>query len=591
MRASVSKRRVFRLVLIKPSHYDDDGYVIQWVRSPIPANSLACLYGLALDAQARAVLGHDVDIDLIAIDETNTRVRPEALAAKIKAADFGMAMMVGVQSNQFPRCLDIAARLRAQGITVGIGGFHVSGTLSMLPGIEVNVQAALDMGCFVFAGEAEHGRLDEVLKAAAEDRLQPIYNHMADLPSIQHVPPPHLPASVVRRTFGANTSFDAGRGCPYQCSFCTIINVQGRKSRRRSPDDVEAIVRENTRQGIFRYFITDDNFARNKDWEAIFDRLIHLREVEGINLRVIIQVDTLCHKLPNFIAKAKRAGVRRVFIGLENISPDNLTAAKKKQNHITDYRVMLQAWKQAKVLTYCGYITGFPNDTPERLLRDIRTVQKELPVDILEFFYLTPLPGSEDHQRLSREGVWMDPDLNKYDLDHPCTVHPTMGIDGWKDIYLKLWRTYYDRPHIERVLRRAAATRNSVGKTMFLLNWFYGAITIEKIHPLECGLIRLKRRTDRRPTHRIENPLTFYPRTWTEMVAKQLRWVWLWVDKWALYYRVKYDPRRLDYMDAALSPVTEDETDSLEMFQSDEAQAYVVQERRLKAVRAGAAAP
>lgn len=583
-------RRVFRLVLIKPSHYDDDGYVIQWVRSPIPANSLACLYGLAQDAQARRAVGDDIDLDIAAIDETNTRVRIDRIVRSIKASSGGgMVMLAGVQSNQFPRALDLARALRSEGITVGIGGFHVSGTLSMLPGIEANVQTALDMGCFVFAGEAEHGRLDDVIRAAIDGTLQPIYNYMNDLPGIDHVPTPLLPADVVKRTFGANTSFDAGRGCPYQCSFCTIINVQGRKSRRRSADDVEAIVRENTRQGIFRFFITDDNFARNKDWELIFDRLIQLREVEKLNIRFIIQVDTLCHKLPNFIAKAKRAGVRRVFIGLENISPDNLVAAKKKQNHITDYRVMLQAWKQAKVLTYCGYIVGFPNDTPERLLRDVRTVQKELPVDILEFFYLTPLPGSEDHQKMAAAGTWMDPDLNRYDLDHPCTVHPTMGLEGWTKVYRQLWKTYYSRAHVETVLRRAAATKNSVGKTLFLLNWFYGAFAIEKIHPLECGLFRVKHRRDRRPTFKVEHPLIFYPRHWTDTVVKQVRWVWMWVDKWALYYKVKYDPNRLAYMDDALSPVTDDETDSLDMFKSAEAQAYVVQERRLSAVKASAA--
>ena len=182
------------------------------------------------------------------------------------------------------------------------------------------------------------------------------------------------------------TSFDAGRGCPFQCSFCTIINVQGRKSRYRSADDIERIVRENYAQGIKNFFITDDNFARNRNWEQIFDRLIELREGEGIPIKLILQVDTLCHRIPNFIEKAGRAGAKRVFIGLENISPDNLIGAKKKQNRITEYRTMLQAWKAVRAITYCGYIIGFPNDTPERVIRDIEIIKRELPVDFLEFF-------------------------------------------------------------------------------------------------------------------------------------------------------------------------------------------------------------
>ena len=122
----------------------------------------------------------------------------------------------------------------------------------------------------------------------------------------------------------------------------------------------------NWAQGIHKFFITDDNFARNKEWEAIFDRLIELREKDGIPLGLMIQVDTLCHKIPNFVEKAKRAGVTRVFIGLENINPDNLAAAKKRQNKITEYRKMLLAWKAQGIMTLAGYILGFPADTPER---------------------------------------------------------------------------------------------------------------------------------------------------------------------------------------------------------------------------------
>src|SRR5207249_100395 len=178
------------------------------------------------------------------------------------------------------------------GIGVAIGGFHVSGVISMLAGHDRDLQRAREMGISLFAGEAE-GRLSEVLRDAANGQLKALYNFMSDLPNLEGAAIPLLPAERVRRTVGANTSFDAGRGCPYQCSFCTIINVQGRKSRHRSADDVERIVRANLVQGIHSFFITDDNFVRNKDWEKILDRLIYLREVEGLQLKFTIQVDTL----------------------------------------------------------------------------------------------------------------------------------------------------------------------------------------------------------------------------------------------------------------------------------------------------------
>src|ERR1019366_4073942 len=259
----------------KPSHYDDDGYVIQWFRSAIPSNSLAALYGLARDCAERQVLGADVDLAIHTFDETNTRIRPERLAAMIEHAGAGMVMLVGVQSNQFPRALDIARPLRARGISVVIGGFHVSGTMSMLHGVDDGLKSAREMGVSLFAGEAE-GRLDEVLRDADAGALKPLYNYMNDLPSIEGTPIPLITALRAWRTAGGVTSFDAGRGCPFQCSFCTIINVQGRKSRRRSADDIEQIVRVNVAQGLHSFFITDDNFARNAHWEAILDRLIQL---------------------------------------------------------------------------------------------------------------------------------------------------------------------------------------------------------------------------------------------------------------------------------------------------------------------------
>ena len=325
-----------------------------------------------------------------------------------------------------------------------------------------DLQQALDLGITLFAGEAE-GRLEGLFADALAGRLRPIYNYMDDLPGLQQQVTPFLPIDIVRRYGETIGAFDAGRGCPFQCSFCTIINVQGRKSRWRDADDVERLVRANLAQGVFRFFITDDNFARNRNWEAIFDRLIQMREQEGLRLQFIIQVDTLCHRIPNFIEKAARAGCKRVFIGLENINPDNLLQAKKKQNRVHEYREMFLAWRAKQVITYAGYILGFPGDTPERIARDIRTVQQELPVDLLEFFILTPLPGSADHKALDADGVWMDPDMNKYDLEHVTTGHPIMTAEDWQKVYRDAWDLYYSEAPYRNDLSPRQGERHQAG--------------------------------------------------------------------------------------------------------------------------------
>ena len=558
---------VFHFVMIKPSHYDDDGYPIVWVKSAIPSNTLAALNGLAMDARARKVLGENVDLRLHTYDETNRRVFPQRILSEItREGARALVGLVGVQSNQFPRAVDIARPFREAGVPVMIGGFHVSGCLAMLPELPPEIREAQALGISMFAGEAENRRLDQVLIDAMRGELKPLYNFMNDLPALEGEPPPFLPDEIVRRTSGHLSSIDLGRGCPYQCSFCTIINVQGRKSRYRTPDDLEQMVRANCAQGIRRFFITDDNFARNRDWEALTDRMIKLRLVDKLKIGFTIQVDTLCHKIENFIEKTTKAGVRRVFIGLENINPDNLLAAKKRQNKITEYREMLQKWRTNGALTYAGYILGFPGDTRDSILRDIEIIKRELPVDVLEFFFLTPLPGSEDHQKQSKQGVWMDPDLNKYDLNHRVSHHPKMSDAEWEQVYREAWESYYSPEHVRTILRRAFANPEArPGTILSTILWFYLMVKYEGVHPLEGGAVRRKYRRDRRAGLPLENPLTFYPRLAAETAKKAAGYLSHYRRFKAIYNEEKKNAGK-PFSDIAIAPPEANEFEALELY-------------------------
>jgi hypothetical protein len=152
----------------------------------MPANSLACLYALAVDAARRQVLGPETEIEIGAIDEFNERVLLDKVIKQFERnGNFGLVGLVGVQTNQYPRALDIARPLRAAGIPVAIGGFHVSGVMAMLPGMQCGLQDALDIGCSLFAGEAEDNRLDLVLRDTASGTLKPIYDFKDDLPALE----------------------------------------------------------------------------------------------------------------------------------------------------------------------------------------------------------------------------------------------------------------------------------------------------------------------------------------------------------------------------------------------------------------------
>ncbi|WP_333650927.1 B12-binding domain-containing radical SAM protein [Candidatus Binatus sp.] len=577
-------RTRFLVELIKPSHYDDDGYLIQWWRGFVPSSSLSGIYGLALDAQARAILGEGVDLELAAHDETNAKVPVRSIIRRFKRnSNRGVVLLIGVQTNQFARAVDIARELRAAGIQVAIGGFHVSGCLAMLPEMPPEMKDALALGITLFAGEAEH-RLDELLVAAFENRLPPVYNFITDLPAMDGEPLPFLPIKYVKRYAGAIGCFDAGRGCPFSCSFCTIINVQGRKSRYRSADDIEQLIRAHAAQGVRSFFITDDNFARNRNWEAILDRIIQLKRRDRLKINIIMQVDTMCHKIPNFVEKSVRAGCKKVFIGLESINPDSLKGASKDQNRITEYRKMLQAWKRAKVLTYAGYILGFPSDTPESIERDIQIIQRELPIDIMEFFMLTPLPGSRNHQEMYLRGERMEADTNKYDAEHATADHPRMSAAEWQDIYQRAWHLYYSPAHIETLIKRAVASGMRTRRMTSMIFYFYGSHAYERVHPLQGGVIRRKPRTQRRPGFPRENPLRFFMRRAREMSATYVPGLWFMWRLERLRRKIQNDPASKHYTDVALSPVADGEFgDDLELYHTTDSARRAANQARTRA--------
>ncbi len=552
------------IYLVKPTRYDDDGYPLQWWRSVIPSNSLACVAGLVHDAIDRGAFGPDVEPRVTIIDETHSKVDPARIVRERRRGGRPtVVFLIGVQTNQFPRAVDIARPLRAAGIPVVIGGFHVSGCVAMLDDMPADLKEAQALGISFFVGEAEEGRIDQVLRDGIAGTLAPVYDHMGSTPGLAGAPIPFLAEAEIARNISAFSSLDLGRGCPFECSFCSIINVQGRKSRFRTPDDLEKIVRENARQGITNFFVTDDNFCRNKNWEAFADRLLALRG-EGLKVRLAIQIDALAHKIPNFIDKMCAAGVDQIFIGLENINPDNLEVVKKRQNRIEDYRRTILAWKKHSVIVICGYIIGFPNDTRESIRHDIETLKRELAIDMIFLNFLTPLPGSEDHARLTREKIWMDPDMNRYDINHRVTHHPVMSDAEWDAAHMEAHEAFYDWEHMRTIVRRLVALGSKKRiSTIARLMLYREALRLEKVAALEAGYIRIRRRRQRRPGLPTVTPLAFYPWHWWRVARATAGAAVTFLRLRRFLKATLADPKARDYVDAAIALGAEDDSAAL----------------------------
>ena len=540
----------FHVVLIKPSKYDEDGYVISWFRGVLVSNSMAMMNALTEQAEHDKVLGPDVEIITHFYDETVRRIPVKRLVREVQSGvDRAVVCMVGVQTNQFTRAVDLGKEFIACGLNVMVGGFHVSGSIQMLPRVPDEIQEGIDAGITMVAGEVEN-RWSELLKDAYSNSLKPLYNFLNDQPSLEGAVVPFT--SKENLSFNGDsrqTSFDAGRGCPFKCSFCTIINVQGNAMRGRTPDDIEALIKRNQAQDMRGFFITDDNFARHPRWEEIVDRIISLKKKKRVTL--MIQTDTMSYRIPRFVDKLARAGCRRIFIGMESVNPDNLKACGKPQNRIHEYRTMLQAWRDASVVTHAGYIIGFPGDTYDSIMRDVERLKQELPIEFVVFFMMTPLPGSQDHLDNYLKGVPMAKEMNDYDTTRPCAEHPRMSRDELMRAYQDAWKSFYSREHVETILKRRKDRRQkNVARDMI---WFRSAVFVEGLHPFLFGIFRIKGRKRRSPKFPTESiPVYYCRRTW-DIASWTIRMLIIFIEVKYLSFKANRG-RNNDYMDITITP-------------------------------------
>ena len=191
---------------------------------------------------------------------------------------------------------------------------------------------------------------------------------------------------------------------------------------------------------------------------------------------------------------------------------------------------------------------------------------------------------------LWQKGVWMDPDMNKYDLNHRVSHHPKMSDAEWEDAYREAWLAYYTPEHVRTIMRRSAACRRGrPDTTLSTILWFYLMILFEGVHPLEGGALRRKFRRDRRHGRPRENPLLFYPRYVGETLVKMWRY-------WRVYKRFKAmldealaAPDRWTYSDLAIAPPQADEFDALDLYHATSGgEAALARKRRDDAIRAAA---
>jgi radical SAM superfamily enzyme YgiQ (UPF0313 family) len=266
----------------------------------------------------------------------------------------------------------------------------------------------------------------------------------------------------------------------------------------------------------------------------MFDGLIAMRETERVPVDFMMQVDIASWRIPRFVDKAARAGCVQVFIGMESIREDNLASVGKRQNRVETYRTAIARWQEAGVVCHVGYIIGFPHDTYDRVIADVRVLRDELLVDQASFFIMTPLPGSRDHTAAMSAGTALDPDYNNFDSFHVTQPHPLMSSGEWLRAFKDAWREFYSREHMAAALRRQ---KPHTYWNLFRVYLWYRAAMVEGAHPMVTGFFRRRSRRLRRPSLPIESRLRFWRARLAEIGATCRGYASLAIEMQSLWMR------------------------------------------------------
>ncbi len=545
--------RTVRIYFIKPSRYDEEGYV-QFFRYGVqPNNTLTVLKALNENLNQKFAAERNVYLETVIWDEIcDGVVSPETvLAIKDKAREDGVELLIGlsgVQSNQYPRGRDLALQFIAHEITTMMGGFHVSGYPESRKFLN-------SCGITTIVGEAEN-LWAQIIEDYLRGELKLNYSVSEGIraktgqddimvPVITEAQLPVLDDRYLTRFCNPSmTTLDTSRGCPFTCSYCSVKNVMGRTMRSREPAAVVQWVRDAVRNhGINSLFLVDDDFFRSPRWEEILTGLAAVkRECPELCFMMQVDVDASCYaniadgesetakhrRSRRFVELAANAGCYQAFVGIESLNPDNLNFATKYQNTddrqhrmkledarrrvLDKYRRVVENWHKVGVAVHAGYMLGFPFDAADCGRIAARTLKK-LGFDIVSFFIMTPLPGTEDQVRYSNEGAIIDWDFNNLDSQHVTLKHDKLDSDSWLRAYTDAFRGFYSLPRLLHTIFTVAGGRglSAEGRRSTVRQFVYYFFSYRQgRHPMVGGVWQIRRRDVRRAAVSDEEALRHY---------------------------------------------------------------------------------
>jgi radical SAM superfamily enzyme YgiQ (UPF0313 family) len=398
--------------------------------------------------------------------------------------------LVGVQSHQLHRALDLAALAQSRGVEhCVIGGPHpMTCDTAMLQGRGVS-----------FALSEAEVVWPAILRHAVAGELLPVYGREARWQ--QRLDPPVLvpPARRDLRRYAVPLlGVYPARGCPYVCNFCSVIKIAGRQVRSQPVATTIASLKAAAAAGVRCVMFTSDNFNKYSEVTHLLEAMIE----ERIRLPFFVQCDAQIDRQEDLIALLARAGCFQIFVGVESFSREALRGAHKLQNHPERYARIVDLCRRYGITSHFSNIVGFPPDTEASILDHLRALRALSP-DLASFYILTPIPGTEQYEDFLAQGLITERNLDRFDGTCVTWRHPYLAPRRWEDLLFRCYREYCGgRAVAGRFLRRALARWNSRTGHALLSVAGYALqsrlAAAARLHPMAGGIgrVRLDRAAD-----------------------------------------------------------------------------------------------
>ena len=414
---------MLRVVIIKPSKYGVSGYVERFWRGFMPNSTVRYILSMtpaSIDGVRIEVYAVDeyVHTDLAYLELIRHPTVPTLLA------------LVGVQSHQFQRSLDLAAFARAHGVRhCVIGGPHpMTCDTSMLANLGVSFALS----------EAENVWLP-ILKDAIRGELLPVYGGdqrwSTQLDSPVLIPPSQRD---LRRYVNPMLGIYPARGCPFTCNFCSVIKIAGRRIRSQPVTTTIESLRAAKAAGVKVVMFTSDNFNKYSDAAELLEQMIE----EDLRIPFFVQCDTQISAQEDLVHLLSRAGCFQMFVGVESFQRQTLIAARKTQNHPEVYEDIVRLCKKHKIQSHFSNIIGFPNDTPETVDEHV-AILKGLNPTVASFYILTPIPGTSQYDEFLGAGWITEQNLDRFDAQYLTWRHPRFSKASMESLLFECHRKFY----------------------------------------------------------------------------------------------------------------------------------------------------